>query len=134
MYQLVSVVKARGIQSPTRHNRQYSGMDILRHSLPPGSMTGAPKKITVEYLYRDLERKLNRHVYSGSRGIYSGVTGYWSVNGNGDWSVNIRCMYSYNSGSSWQLGAGGAITVLSTAEGEQEEMFTKLESALQILT
>ena len=134
VYQLVSVVKARGIQSPTHHNRQYSGMDILRHSLPPGSMTGAPKKITVEYLYRDLERKLNRHVYSGSRGIYSGVTGYWSVNGNGDWSVNIRCMYSYNSGSSWQLGAGGAITVLSTAEGEQEEMFTKLESALQIFT
>lgn len=136
VYQLVSVVRAYGIQSPTNNKsqsgRDYSGMDILRHSLPPGSMTGAPKKITVGFLQSSLEKKLNQHVYNGSRGIYSGVTGYWSVNGNGDWSVNIRCMYSYNNGSSWQLGAGGAITVLSTADAEQEEMFTKLESALQI--
>ncbi|KAL3234338.1 Aminodeoxychorismate synthase [Nakaseomyces bracarensis] len=132
VYQLVSVVKAYGIQSPTCPDKEYSGMDMLRHSLPPGSMTGAPKKITVDFLQQSLEKKLNHHVYNGARGIYSGVTGYWSVNGNGDWSVNIRCMYSYNSGSSWQLGAGGAITVLSTADAEQEEMFTKLESALQI--
>lgn len=131
VYQLVSVVKANGLSS---QEIPYSGMDVLRHSLPPGSMTGAPKKITVELLQDKIESQLNKHHLGGVRGIYSGVTGYWSVNGNGDWSVNIRCMYSYNSGVDWQLGAGGAITVLSTLEGELEEMYIKLDSALQIFT
>lgn len=127
VYQLVSVVKAYGLNESI-----YSGIDILKYSLPPGSMTGAPKKITVELLQDEIENKINKHINKGSRGIYSGVTGYWSANGNGDWSVNIRCMYSYNNGDTWQLGAGGAITVLSTQEGELEEMYTKLESALQV--
>ncbi|CAI1729157.1 hypothetical protein SEUBUCD646_0N03470 [Saccharomyces eubayanus] len=131
VYQLVSVVKAHGLTSASKKTR-YLGMDILKHSLPPGSMTGAPKKITVQLLQDELENKLNKHVNGGARGVYSGVTGYWSVNSNGDWSVNIRCMYSYNGGASWQLGAGGAITVLSTLDGELEEMYTKLESNLQV--
>ena len=128
VYQLVSVVKAYGVDvSP------YSGIDILKHSLPPGSMTGAPKKATVELLQDHLENALNRKVRSdGTRGIYSGVTGYWSINGNGDWSVNIRCCYSYTNGLEWYLGAGGAITVLSTLEGELDEMYTKLDSNLQV--
>lgn len=129
VYQLVSVVKAHGLSRP---ETPYTGLDVLRHSLPPGSMTGAPKKITVQLLQDVIEPELNRHVTAGVRGVYSGVTGYWSANGNSDWSVNIRCMYSYNGGNSWQIGAGGAITVLSTLQGELEEMYTKLESALQV--
>lgn len=130
VYQLVSVVKARGL---TRNGNNFSGMDVLKHSLPPGSMTGAPKKSTVQLLQEKIEEPMHSGALAhGQRGIYSGVTGYWSTNGNGDWSVNIRCMYSYNGGESWQLGAGGAITVLSTLEGELEEMYTKLESALQV--
>lgn len=127
VYQLVSVVKATGMAQSC-----YTGMDILKHSLPPGSMTGAPKKITVEKLQTEIEPVVNEVTCGGRRGVYSGVTGYWSLNGRGDWSVNIRCMYSYNSGQNWHLGAGGAITVLSTLEGEREEMFTKLETALQV--
>lgn len=127
VYQLVSVVRATGMD-----DSPYQGMDILKHSLPPGSMTGAPKKITVELLQEKIEPVVNSITCGGRRGVYSGVTGYWSLNGRGDWSVNIRCMYSYDSGSNWHLGAGGAITVLSTLEGEREEMFTKLESALQV--
>lgn len=45
VYQLVSVVKAFGI-----FKSNNSGMDILKYCLPPGSMTNAPKKITVELL------------------------------------------------------------------------------------
>ncbi|SJM86934.1 related to Aminodeoxychorismate synthase [Zygosaccharomyces bailii] len=120
VYQLVSVVKGEGLA-----NSPYSGLDVLKHSLPAGSMTGAPKKITVQLLH-DIERS--------RRGIYSGVTGYWSVNDNADWSVNIRCLYSYDGGLQWYCGAGGAITVLSTREGELEELKTKLESALQVFT
>lgn len=127
VYQLVSVVKAYGLA-----DSKYSGIDLLKHTLPPGSMTGAPKKITVELLQDEIEDKLNVSTMGANRGIYSGVTGYWSLNDKGDWSVNIRCMYSYDSGSTWNIGAGGAITVLSSLSGEKEEMFTKLESALQV--
>ncbi|AGO12605.1 AaceriAER267Wp [[Ashbya] aceris (nom. inval.)] len=129
VFQLVSVVEAHGIRASP-----YGGLDILKHTLPPGSMTGAPKKITVELLQRDIEDTLNEHLPSvrGTRGVYSGITGYLSVNGNADWSVNIRCMYSYDNASTWRIGAGGAVTVLSTLDGEWEEMHTKLESALQI--
>lgn len=123
VYQLVSVVSGHCLNTS-----KYTGLDVLKHSLPPGSMTGAPKKKTVELLQDKIEPIFG----SSTRGVYSGVTGYWSANLNGDWSVNIRCMYSYDQGTSWQIGAGGAITVLSTCEGEWEEMFTKLESALQI--
>ncbi|SCU77845.1 LANO_0A01420g1_1 [Lachancea nothofagi CBS 11611] len=128
VYQLVSVVKGHNLRQTA-----YSGIDLLRHSLPAGSMTGAPKKNTVQLLQNEIETELNSHISSaGVRGVYSGVTGYWSCNDRGDWSVNIRCMYSYDNANSWRLGAGGAITVLSTLDGEWEEMHTKLESALQV--
>lgn len=128
VYQLVSVVKGHQLRESV-----YSGLDLLYHSLPPGSMTGAPKKTTVELLQHVIERSLNGHIYkSGGRGLYSGVTGYLSCNDHGDWSVNIRCMYSYDNANTWRLGAGGAVTVLSTPDGEWEEMQTKLESALQV--
>lgn len=128
VYQLVSVVKGYDLQKTP-----YSGIDLLHHSLPPGSMTGAPKKNTVELLQNDIEKRLNTHMSNtGARGVYSGVTGYMSNNDRGDWSVNIRCMFSYDNAQSWRLGAGGAVTVLSTLEGEWQEMLAKLESALQV--
>ncbi|SCU92133.1 LADA_0F14554g1_1 [Lachancea dasiensis] len=128
VYQLVSVVKGHEL-----NRTAYSGIDLLRHSLPPGSMTGAPKKNTVHLLQTEIEKDLNSHLSNqGIRGVYSGVTGYWSIHDHGDWSVNIRCMYSYDNARSWRLGAGGAVTILSTLEGEWEEMHTKLESALQV--
>ncbi|CUS23381.1 LAQU0S09e03488g1_1 [Lachancea quebecensis] len=128
VYQLVSVVRGHGLrQAP------YSGIDLLQHSLPPGSMTGAPKRKTVELLHDEIEKELNSHISASSaRGVYSGVTGYMSCNDRGDWSVNIRCMFSYDNARTWRLGAGGAVTVLSTLEGEWQEMLTKLESALQV--
>ncbi|XBW35395.1 hypothetical protein QEN19_000961 [Hanseniaspora menglaensis] len=123
VYQLVSVIKG------SEKKEQYcnlSGLDILKSSLPPGSMTGAPKIKSVELLQKEIE-SLNVN----ERGIYSGVTGFYSLNKKGDWSVNIRCLFS-NDSMCWRLGAGGAITVLSDLEGEYEEMKVKLESALQI--
>ncbi|QLQ81296.1 hypothetical protein HG537_0F00570 [Torulaspora globosa] len=129
MYQLVSVVEARGLSSP---RVPYTGLDVLRHSLPPGSMTGAPKKSSVQLLQLHLEPELNRGALAGTRGLYSGVTGYWSANGRGDWSVNIRLLHTYNNGHSWHIGAGGALTVLSSLDGELQEMYTKLQSTLQM--
>ncbi|KIJ54298.1 hypothetical protein M422DRAFT_241547 [Sphaerobolus stellatus SS14] len=105
------------------------GWEVLRRSLPPGSMTGAPKKRSVEIL-QDIEGE--------ERGIYSGVLGYWCVGGGGDWAVVIRTCFRYDDGThlngegmreeEWRLGAGGAITALSESVGEWEEMGVKLSS------
>ncbi|CDK25761.1 unnamed protein product [Kuraishia capsulata CBS 1993] len=123
VYQLVSVIEGY-------FGDHHTGIDVLSRSLPPGSMTGAPKKRSVEILQR-LEG-------DERRGLYSGVCGYWSVNNNSDWSVIIRSMFNYKNDlkaidgySVWRIGAGGAITVLSSCEGEWDEMNVKLNSALQ---
>ncbi|CUM54362.1 unnamed protein product [Debaryomyces tyrocola] len=131
VYQLVSV-----IQGVLKQNG-YHGIDILHHSLPPGSMTGAPKKRSVELL-QVIETLQPNGNPGGRRGIYSGVSGYWSVTDDSDWSVVIRSVYHYvddkenqKDKTIWRIGAGGAITVLSDPEGEWEEMKLKLSSALQ---
>ncbi|KAF3001151.1 hypothetical protein E8E14_005278 [Neopestalotiopsis sp. 37M] len=115
---------------------QYTGLDVLAASLPPGSMTGAPKKRSCEIL-----QEIESH---RERSLYSGVVGYMDVTGKGDWSVTIRSLFRWDdetsrSGSSdgsetevWRIGAGGAVTALSTAEGERDEMFTKLKGPLGV--
>lgn len=132
----------------------YSGLDVLAASLPPGSMTGAPKKRSCEILGR---------IEGGrERSLYSGVVGYMCVTGRGDWSVTIRSMFRWDDecdvtgggggqvssdGSGceeegdeclgrevWHIGAGGAVTILSTPEGEREEMFVKLARPLSVFT
>lgn len=104
----------------------YSGVDVLAASLPPGSMTGAPKKRSCELL---------NGIEKCRRSLYSGVVGYMDVGGRGDWSVNIRCAFRWDDESTgdsdvWHVGAGGAVTALSNAVGEREEMETKLFNTL----
>ncbi|KAI0080332.1 para-aminobenzoate synthase [Panus rudis PR-1116 ss-1] len=138
VWQLVSVIEGRAAEP---HDHHEIGWDVLRRSLPPGSMTGAPKQRSVEIL-DTLEPEPRR--------VYSGVHGYWCVGGGGDWAVTIRTCFKYcaqsckpDSASSssdsepksrldrWTLGAGGAITALSDPEAEWDEMITKVESVLQ---
>jgi len=129
-------------------SRQPEGIDILKASLPPGSMTGAPKKRSCQIL-KSLEKR--------PRGVYSGIIGYMDVGGGGDFSVVIRTAVQRKgetshrplkplqhevNGSSisdqavphevWRVGAGGAVTIQSTDVGELEEMETKLDSVLKI--
>lgn len=148
VWQLVSVIE--GISDTSRNadeqdepfsNDTQLGWEVLRKTLPPGSMTGAPKKRSVQIL-QDLE--------DDRRGIYSGVVGYWCVGGGGDWSVVIRscfkhedCTLSRTKSESlaeentdveydeWLVGAGGAITALSEPEAEWDEMLIKLNSVLR---
>ncbi|OJD17546.1 aminodeoxychorismate synthase [Emergomyces pasteurianus Ep9510] len=99
----------------------------LRHCLPPGSMTGAPKKRSCELLQK---------IEGEKRGIYSGVMGYFDAGGRACFSVLIRTAYSWGSPTDneevWRIGAGGAVTALSTPEGEWDEMVTKLDTVLGI--
>lgn len=90
-------------------------------------MTGAPKRRSCEILAGLEER---------SRGVYSGVIGYLDVGGGGGFSVCIRSAFANTDHNgdgtqSWRIGAGGAITVLSNADAEWDEMQTKLESVLK---
>lgn len=131
VFQLVSVIKGK------LDKVGYHGIDLLHSSLPPGSMTGAPKKRSVQLL-QDIESLQTNGNVGGRRGIYSGVVGYWSITDDADWSVIIRSVFRYvedktcgDSTNTWGIGAGGAITVLSEAESEWEEMYLKLSSALQ---
>jgi para-aminobenzoate synthetase len=106
---------------------RYTGLDVLAASLPPGSMTGAPKKRSCEIL-QEIE-------VGKERSLYSGVVGYMDVAGRGDWSVTIRCMFKWDDEDAgetetWHVGAGGAVTALSTPVGEREEMLTKLNGTL----
>lgn len=147
VYQLVSVIEGQCTPSnpaSVKASAGPRGLDVLRASLPPGSMTGAPKKRSCEIL-RDLEPR--------NRGIYSGVLGYLDVGGGGDLSVVIRtaisedtgintdksCVDTQNAtgddhsspaGDIFYIGAGGAVTIQSTAEGEFTEMDVKLSSVL----
>lgn len=129
-----------------------TGIDILAASLPPGSMTGAPKLRSCQLLH-SLENER-------PRGVYSGVIGYMDVGGGGDFSVVIRSAVRWGHdvrtkgeanvldgdvvadgdeeeekeamGDEWMIGAGGAVTSLSTEEGEWEEMIAKLKSTLRL--
>ena len=73
VFQLVSVIKG---------DLTASGIPVLAASLPPGSMTGAPKKRSCDLLHEIEEGQ--------PRGLYSGVMGYFDVGGGGDFSVVIR--------------------------------------------
>lgn len=139
-----------------------TGIDILAASLPPGSMTGAPK-VRACQLLQTLEGN-----DTSRRGTYSGVLGYLDVGGGGDFSVVIRsaCRWDRATASTtaftpdtsraerkaakkaaikqrdgedeegmvdtWTIGAGGAITTLSSEEGEWSEMIAKMESTAAI--
>lgn len=114
VHQMVSTI--RGTLSDS-----CNAIDLLRASFPGGSMTGAPKKSTMEIL-----EKLEEDV---DRGPYSGSLGYLSVNGCMDMNIIIRSatVTPTKEKGEWKvsIGAGGAITALSEAEDEYDEMLLK---------
>ena len=168
VWQLVSVIEGKpavGADHPDSHYANGAlGWEVLRRSLPPGvskelllnwlyilihaagSMTGAPKKRSVEIL---------QLLEDEERSVYSGVFGYWCAGGGGDWSVTIRSCFKYDDRyecdahswttfnkpdfypgvyepEHWVIGAGGAITALSDPDAEWDEMLAKLQSVLRV--
>lgn len=114
--------------SPEKQKLPYLGFQAFVESLPPGSMTGAPKKRSCEILQKEED--------GVRRGIYSGVLGYFDVGGGGDFNVVIRTAIKIDSDDNnkedvWRIGAGGAVTSQSTPEGEYEEMLAKFQSTAQ---
>ncbi|KAK8063811.1 hypothetical protein PG996_008463 [Apiospora saccharicola] len=160
VFQMISVVEGQlpaTVSSPNNNDKNvvdttttttssrmnhYTGLDVLAASLPPGSMTGAPKKRSCEIL-QGIEGD-----HHGERSLYSGVVGYMDAAGRGDWSVTIRSLFRWDDETTtpppnqpdgpetevWRIGAGGAVTALSTPEGETEEMLVKLKGPLGIFS
>lgn len=101
-------------------------VEAAKRCFPPGSMTGAPKRRSVE-LIESLER--TSHAPQGTtrrRGVYSGALGFMGVDGASNLSVVIRTVTVQNDHA--LVGAGGAVTFLSTLDGEWSEVMTKLGS------
>ncbi|KAE8145604.1 ADC synthase [Aspergillus avenaceus] len=132
VYQMITHVKGkvnsdrpgfavRDLPQLHRANMSVHGLTALQRCLPPGSMTGAPKERSCMHL---------RAIESRKRGIYSGVMGFLDLGGGGSFSVLIRTAFTCSDDDAndqkWRIGAGGAVTILSTADGEWEEMLTKL--------
>jgi len=88
--------------------------DILTGMLPAGSISGAPKKKTVEII-KDVE-KADRGYFTGIFGIFDGA-GLESA-------VNIR--YIERSAGGLRFRSGGGITALSEIDSEFNEMINKV--------
>ncbi|MGK3741818.1 MAG: para-aminobenzoate synthetase [Bacillariaceae sp.] len=121
VHQMVSTI--RGTLSDSNNS-----IGLLRASFPGGSMTGAPKIRTMEIL-EELEQNVDR-------GPYAGSIGYLSVNGCMDMNIMIRSAAvtpSEKKEGEWKvsIGAGGAITALSDAEDEYDEMLLKARAVLE---
>lgn len=97
-------------------------VDCIRAAFPPGSMTGAPKKRTMEIL-DELE--------GGPRGIYSGALGFLTLDGRLDLAVVIRTMIVTS--DRVEIGVGGAITALSDPKAEVEEMLLKASALISAI-
>jgi para-aminobenzoate synthetase len=110
VHQLVSSISGR-------LRPELRPVDAVRACFPPGSMTGAPKRRTMEIL-DELE--------GAARGIYSGAIGWFALGGACDLSVAIRTIVL--DGERASIGAGGAIVIDSDPEEELAELALKVRA------
>jgi anthranilate synthase component 1 len=94
-------------------------IDVLRATLPAGTVSGAPKVRAMEII-DELEPV--------KRGPYSGVVGYISFSGNLDTAIAIRTMVCGPNGASVQAGAG--VVADSVPELENKECWNKARALL----
>jgi anthranilate synthase component 1 len=95
-------------------------IDVLRATLPAGTVSGAPKVRAMEII-DDLEPI--------KRGPYAGVVGYIDFSGNIDTAIAIRTLVvDADGGASVQAGAG--IVADSVAEHEDLECHNKARALL----
>jgi len=101
-------------------NENMSSIDVLRATLPAGTLSGAPKVRAMEIL-DELEPV--------KRGIYGGAVGYLSWNGNMDTAIAIRTAVIKQGSLSVQAGAG--IVYDSDPETEWKETMSKARAIIR---
>lgn len=112
LHQLVSTIRGKMPSGST-------AVECVRALFPGGSMTGAPKKRTMEIIDR---------LENGPRGVYSGAIGWFSLGGASDLSIVIRTIVLTD--DSGEFGVGGAIVALSDSEEEFSETVLKAGAML----
>ena len=95
-------------------------VDVLRATLPAGTVSGAPKVRAMEII-DDLEPV--------KRGPYAGVVGYFDFSGNLDTAITIRTMVCQPDGRA-SVTAGAGVVVDSVPEHEDLECHNKARALL----
>ncbi|WP_430462460.1 anthranilate synthase component I family protein [Thalassolituus sp. LLYu03] len=97
-----------------------SAVDVVLAALPGGSITGAPKKRSMEII-QELE--------AASRSAYCGSMGYFGVDGSCDFNILIRTIIATETGATcW---GGGGVVMDSDADSEWEEIHNKVGAILR---
>ena len=96
--------------------------DALKAVFPAGTVSGAPKVRAMEIIE---ELEPNR------RGPYAGAVGYFSCNGNSDFAITIRTLFSEGNQAYIQAGAG--IVADSIPEKEWFETDHKAKALIKAL-
>ncbi len=117
-----------------RLKKEVKLFDIMRALFPGASITGCPKKRTMEIIDRTEDR---------ARGVYCGSLGYFDVRGGADFNIMIRTLFamaptgatSHSPSSSffYTMNAGGGVVIDSRPEAEYKETFDKIGAFLQAL-
>ncbi|MBF0252488.1 MAG: aminodeoxychorismate synthase component I [Candidatus Omnitrophica bacterium] len=90
--------------------------EIFKGIFPSGSVTGAPKKRTMEII-KDLEKS--------ERKIYTGSMGYILPNGHSQFNICIRTVLMDNKTKKCELGIGSGIVIDSDGKKEYDECLLK---------
>jgi len=115
VHQLVSTIQGQ-------RKSDISAVDCVRAAFPGGSMTGAPKKRTMEIIDK---------LEGGARGIYSGALGWFGLGGACDLNIVIRSVV-IDAGRAY-FGVGGAIIALSDPEEEFAETMIKARGMVEAI-
>lgn len=116
VHHLVATVEAKLKQGLT-------AIDVLRHTFPGGSITGAPK-IRAMQVIEELEPT--------KRSVYTGSIGYLADSGDMDLNIVIRTVVVTGEDAYFQ--AGGGITWDSVEEDEYEESLQKAKALKKALS
>lgn len=103
-----------------------SFFDIFYALFPGASITGCPKKRTMEII-RDIE--------FGERGVYCGAAGFLDVGGGSQFNIMIRTLKASNlknGNYNYEFRAGGGIVNDSNVESEYLESINKTDAIMQI--
>ena len=117
VHQMISTVESK-IKS------DLSSSEIIKHTFPMGSMTGAPK-VKAMKIIEDLE--------VSARGLYSGALGYIKPSGDFDFNVVIRSLIYDTDTKYLSFHVGSAITSKSKISSEYDECLLKAEAMISVL-